>query len=106
MAPPRAPEMDAVLHRERLDAHRRKRLHPLRQPLSGLPDGTMAASGASAFAIVGGRPLLWSFEGYRLPAPSPTIDGLVTPPSIVAAFAAGYRPALHPSAVATLGRPD
>jgi hypothetical protein len=96
-APPPAPILDAVLHGERLDAHRRKRLHPLTQPVASLPDGTMVAVGNSAYAIVGGRPLLWTFEGYRPSVSLPSVDGLLTPPSIVAAFAAGYRPALHPS---------
>jgi hypothetical protein len=105
IAAPPAPAMDAVLHGERLDG-RRKRLHPLGQPLAAFPDGTMVASGMSAYAIVGGRPLLWSFDGYRDDALPPSLDSLLTPPSVVAAFASGYRPALHPSAVASLGLAD
>jgi hypothetical protein len=98
--------MDDVLHGERLDVHRRKRLHPLTQPVSALPDGTMVASGDAAYMIVAGRLLLWSFEGYGDRGPPSSVDGLLTPPSIVAAFAAGYQPALHPSAVATPAPPD
>jgi hypothetical protein len=104
--PPPAPLMDVTLHGERLDAHRRKRLHPLAQPLSALPDGAMVASGDAAYAIVGGRPARWTFHGYEPAHALSTVDGMLTPPSVVAAFAAGYRPALHPSAVARPSRPD
>src|ERR1700744_3731405 len=45
-----APEMDAVLHRERLD-RRNKRLHELPMPLNRLPDGTMVASGEASFLV-------------------------------------------------------
>jgi hypothetical protein len=84
--------MDAVLHEERIE-NRRKRLNPLGE----LPDGTMIASGATAYMMLGGRPRRWSFAGYGAPEDAP-VDRLITPPSIAAAFAAGYRPALHPSA--------
>ncbi len=95
--PPRAAAMDAVLHGERLD-RRAKRLHPLPLPAAALPDGTIVASGGNALLIVGGRALRWSPGGYRAAGPGPSPDRMVTPPSIVAALAAGYRPALHPSA--------
>ncbi len=93
IAPPRAPDMDAALHEERV-AHRAKRLHP---PREDLPDGAMVAAGADAYLMLGGRPRRWSFSGYGAPEDAP-IDRLITPPSIVAAFTAGYRPALHASA--------
>ena len=41
-----ARDMDAVLHRERLDRGR-KRLHPLPMPLTELPDGAMVQAGAA-----------------------------------------------------------
>ncbi|MBM3547541.1 MAG: hypothetical protein FJX54_11345 [Alphaproteobacteria bacterium] len=90
-----APEMDEVLHTERLDAHRKKRLHP---PAADLPDGSMVAAGGDAYMIADGKPLLWSVAGYRRGGSLPRIGGMITPPTIVAAFSAGYRPALHPSA--------
>jgi hypothetical protein len=96
---PRAPEMDAILHRERLDRSA-KRLHPLPVPLRRLPDGAMVAAGARAFLIRGGAPLLWSSAGYRPVDELPQSDGLLTPPSTLAAIRAGYRPDLHPSAAA------
>ena len=51
-----APDMDAVLHRERLASG--KRLHPLPMPIGKLPDGAMVRSGEESFLIVGGEPLL------------------------------------------------
>ncbi|MHB8272390.1 hypothetical protein [Bradyrhizobium sp.] len=93
----RAPEMDAVLHLERLDG-RGKRLHALPMPLHTLPDGTMVQVGEDSYLIAQRRPLLWSFDGYRSPK-NPLRDALLlTPPSTLRAFSAGYRPVLHPSA--------
>jgi hypothetical protein len=92
-----APGMDAVLHRERLDRGR-KRLHPLPMTLQELPDGAMVQAGAESFLIVGGKPLRWSFGGYRK-AEAPIGEAmLITPPSTVRALASGFRPVLHPSA--------
>jgi hypothetical protein len=95
---PSAPEMDAILHRERLRGAA-KRIHPLPSPLRALPDGTMIAAGDRAFLVLAGAPLLWSPNGYRRVDP-PQPDGLLTPPSTLAALHAGYRPYLHPSAAA------
>src|SRR5580692_6392624 len=93
-----APEMDAVLHRERLE-RRQKRLHELPMPLKKLPDGTMVASGEASLIVAGGEALQWSFAGYREPS-APIVDAtLLTPPSTVRAFGAGYKPMLHPSAM-------
>jgi hypothetical protein len=98
-AAPHAPEIDAVLHRERLQ-HTAKRIHPMPAPLRKLPDGAMIAARDRAYLILGGRPLLWSPAGYRRGDDMPKPDGLLTPPSTVATLRAGYRPDLHPSAMA------
>jgi hypothetical protein len=92
-----APEIDAVLHRERLDGGK-KRLHALPTRLEKLPDGAMLQSGAESYLIVQGKPLQWSFAGYRAAETTIADAMLLTPPSTVRAFAAGYRPVLHPSA--------
>jgi hypothetical protein len=97
VAKPTAPEIDDVLHRERLD-NRRKRIHPLTAPLEDFPDGAMIAAGDRAYLIVGGRTLLWSPGGYARAAGPSSIAGILTPPSMLAALSAGYRPLLHPSA--------
>ena len=91
-----APEIDAVLHRERLASG--KRLHPLPMRLEELPDGAMVQAGAESFLIAQGRVLKWSPGGYTLATRELDNPMLLTPPSTVRAFAAGYRPALHPSA--------
>jgi hypothetical protein len=94
-----APEIDAVLHRERLDRGS-KRLHPLPMPIEQLPDGVMVQTGAESYLIARGRALQWSFAGYRTVRSLVQDAMLLTPPSTVRAFAAGYRPLLHPSASA------
>jgi hypothetical protein len=71
-APMRARDIDAVLHRERLQAGK-KRLHALDRSLHQLPEGAMVQQASECYLIRRSRPLLWS--------------------------AAGYRPVLHPSAV-------
>jgi hypothetical protein len=92
-----APEIDAVLHRERLDRGS-KRLHPLPMRWEELPDGAMLQSGAESYLIAEGRALQWSFAGYRKAETAIKDATLLTPPSTLRAFAAGYRPLLHPSA--------
>ncbi|HEV2451321.1 MAG TPA: hypothetical protein VGS62_05300 [Streptosporangiaceae bacterium] len=96
-SPPRAQEMDAVLHRERVDRTRRKVTHWL--PAAGLPDGVMIRAGGRAGLLIGGRVRPWSFTGYGTTSGVPRVAEVLTPPSIVAAIAAGYRPLVHPSAV-------
>ena len=91
-----APDMDAVLHQERLASG--KKLHPLPMPLEKLPDGAMVQADEASFLIIAGMPLLWTPSGYR------TVKGglkdavLLTPPSTLRALAAGYRVVIHPSA--------
>ena len=99
----RAREIDAALHRERLDRSR-KRLHPLPMPVSELPDGAMVQAEAESFLILQGRTLRWSMTGYS--EAEGAIDNalLLTPPSTLRAFIAGYRPVLHPSSNLRHGR--
>ena len=94
-----ARDIDAVLHGERLSG-RKKRLHARTMPLEQLPNGAMVQEGADSFMILQGRALAWSPAGYR-EAQSAIKDAmLLTPPSTLRALLAGYRPVLHPSAVA------
>jgi hypothetical protein len=99
-----APEIDAVLHRERFSSG--KKLHPLPMQIEKLPDGSMVQDGDDSFLIVQGRALKWSPAGYTRAEPTPDEAMLLTPPSTVRAFAAGYRPVLHPSAVDLASRPQ
>ena len=94
----KAPEMDAVLHGERL-AGKAKRLH--RRALDALPDGAMIAFGEEAFAVSGKHLLRWAPDGYAAKRARP--DGIdvdvLTPPAILAVLAKGYAPLWHPSAL-------
>ena len=93
IAAPTAPEMDTVLHRERLDG-RSKRFHPVPREL---PDGAIVVAGSTAWLVAAGTTWRWSTAGYER-AGMPKPEALLTPPSVIAALGAGYRPALHPSA--------
>ena len=95
---PRAPDMDAVLHAERLDG-RAKRLH--RRRIERLPDGAIIAlEGEGAFAVRNGALLHWTASGYdgRKRLPRDAVE-VLTPPAILSVLAAGYQPHWHPSAV-------
>src|SRR5215468_9561943 len=80
-----AREIDAELHRERLEKGR-KRLHLLPAPLAELPDGAMVQDGAESFLIMQGRTVLWSPAGYLRAERTPVDARLLTPPSTLRAF--------------------
>jgi hypothetical protein len=67
-------------------------------PLQQLPDGAMVQAGGESYLVTQGRALQWSTAGYRKATVSMTDAMLLTPPSTVRAFLAGYRPVLHASA--------
>jgi len=94
--PPTAAQIDAVLHRERLQ-HGQKKIHVVTCSFEQMPDGTMVTSAGEAYLVAGGRPFRWTADGYRHVGGALVPDGLITPPSILAALAAGYCPARHPS---------
>ena len=90
-APDNVDAMDATLHNERLDEGGRKRLWRAR--LSALPDGAFVVLDGRAHALRDGL-RRWSFGGYGPPLAyngNAQVD-VLTPPSTVAALAAGYRP--------------
>ncbi|MEI9850292.1 MAG: hypothetical protein WDN24_04830 [Sphingomonas sp.] len=95
-ARPLAAAIDAVLHAERLE-YGRKRFRPLAGPVDALPSGAMVAAAGSAYALHAGLAWRWTETAYAAPARLSCADGLLTPPSALAALASGYRPALHPS---------
>ncbi len=80
---------------------RAKRSH--RMPIDGLPDGAcivLSETPGRAFAVRGAWLLEWAPAGYRARRKRPgglTVD-VLTPPAVVGALRAGYRPVWHPSA--------
>ena len=91
----RLPEVDARLHRERtVGAHHQA-------VCAELPDGAMVSRDGRAWVVVTGGLRAWTPAGYtdrRACPPQPVT--VLTPPSIVAAMRAGWRPEMHPSAQA------
>jgi hypothetical protein len=96
-APPKAGEMDDVLHAERLRG-RAKRLH--RRDINELPDGALIALEEGVFAVRGDALLHWTPQGYdaRRKRPCGIAVDVLTPPAILAVLSAGYQPHWHPSA--------
>jgi hypothetical protein len=95
---PPADTVDRVLHRDRLDgAARRTWLATAAE----LPDGTYVDAGGRAWLLLGDRMLAWSAGGYVDPRARPRGDvTVITPRCTVRVLAAGYRPLVHPGAVA------
>ncbi len=87
---PRAPAMDARLHEERLDPRRLTRL----VALDGLPDAAMVLWRGAPHLVAGAWLWPWRFGDYGAAAPRPSGVEVValTPPAILAALTAGYRP--------------
>jgi hypothetical protein len=101
---PSAQDMDAVLHGERVGRDRRQ--HTRQMPAGNLPDGVMIRAGGVTGLFLRGRLRPWSFGGYAAPAAGrlPGTVEVLTPPATVAAITAGYRPLVHPSALAGAAR--
>lgn len=92
-----ADSIDAVLNSERL-AGRKKRTY--REAIATLPDGAYVVLDGTAWLVWDRSVLAWSDSGYteRRARPVRGEFDVLTPASIVAVFAAGYRPGIHPSA--------
>lgn len=87
----KAPEMDVVLHGERLNG-KVKRLH--RRSIDELPDGAMVALDGAAFAVRGQQLLRWTPSGYdaRRARPRGICVDVLTPPAILSVLTKGYAP--------------
>jgi hypothetical protein len=98
--PPRAAEMDRVLHRERLQGRAKRRY---RGKVDDLPDGAFLVLDGTPFAVRGNALLRWTPKGYdaRVRRPRGAMVEVLTPPAIVGVLSAGYAPHWHPSADAT-----
>jgi hypothetical protein len=101
---PSAPELDAVLHRQRLappvpgdPTAGRQRTHEA--DAATLPDGAMVALDGATWLVLGDRLRRWTPGGYAESRRRPRGSVVVrTPPGTVRALGAGYRAQLHPSA--------
>ena len=89
--------IDRQLHAERRHGPWRPRTH--QAELASLPDGAFIAQDGAAWLVHHDALLRWTPAGYTARRPrTPGAVTLLTPPSLVAVLAAGYTPALHPSA--------
>lgn len=97
---PHAVEMDAVLHVSRVESRTRIQ-RTWRAPVAQLPDGAMVRHEGVPALVIDGWLRRWSFDGYgpRVRPPLGRVD-VLTPPASAGALTAGYRPLLHPSALA------
>jgi len=93
----RAPEMDKVLHQERIKNEQKV---TWKGKLAELPHGSMFQVGFQNYAVYEDRVLTWSFEGYHDASHEgmPETVDVLTPQTVVKTFSAGFRPEFHSSA--------
>jgi hypothetical protein len=95
---PAADELDAALHRDRLAGRAERRTY--RAEVAALPDGVFLLREGEAWLLRRAALLRWTPGGYdrREARPAGGEVVVLTPAAIVRTIAAGYAPALHPSA--------
>ena len=95
--PPLADEMDAELHRARLDTQHKKLTYEAR--MGSLPDGSFVQVAGRAHLVWDDALLLWTPEGYTAKErrPKDSVAVVLTPKPIVECFRQGYRPDVHAS---------
>lgn len=96
------PDIDKVLHAERAVSGGGKRTYDAL--LVELPMGSMFEHEKTAYLVATQGYLPWAFEGYGVPCridPKAVVK-VLTPRSIVRAFAGGFMPRVHPSATAAV----
>ena len=75
-------------------------------PIDDLPDGAVVLHDHRSHLVMGGNLRPFGFDGWGPARPRPggiEVD-VVTPPTSILALANGFRPDLHPSAGAAIGR--
>lgn len=96
---PSAPQIDRVLHRERLTATDEKVMYA--EQIGHLPTGAFVTNGVGepAYLVVNGVLWRWQPEGYTGPYtwPAARVVQVLTPRSVVKLLAEGYPVGLHPS---------
>ncbi len=95
---PLADQMDAELHRARID---RRNKVTYQASLNSLPDGCFVQMEDSSYLVWDGALLLWSPEGYLRKGrrPNELTVTVLTPEPIVRCIRAGYRPEIHKSSL-------
>jgi hypothetical protein len=95
-------EIDAVLHAERLDG---KRKRTFLADVPALPDGTCVRTAGASRIVWRGTLAAWSDRGYHdlQPLAQSEKAEVLTPPSIIEVFRAGYVPGVHRSLSDALG---
>lgn len=97
--PPRAKEMDRVLHAARIEPGTRRQ-RTWQADADDLPDGVFVRVRGRPHLVLGGRLRPWSFAGYAEEAAEPPSGPVtvLTPRPSVETLRAGFRPVLHGSA--------
>jgi hypothetical protein len=100
--PTDADSMDDRLHADRLDG---KRKRTYRDDIANLPDGVFIVLDGSAWLVWRDAVHAWSDAGYvaRKRRPVRGEVEILTPRAIVAVFAAGLQPSIHPSVLSYAG---
>jgi len=86
--------IDEVIHRERIDGNKKKVTH--QRIASDLPDGTFVLINNEAYVLSHGKLHHWMPFGYTdtMVIPDSPLT-ILTPPSVVNAFRAGYAPQIR-----------
>ncbi|WBQ06959.1 hypothetical protein [Kribbella sp. CA-293567] len=97
---PRANEMDAQLHLERVEP-RTRRQRTTRADPAELPDGAMIRHAGRPALVLAGKVLGWTWEGYATPVRPAGVREVevLTPPANLLVLKAGFAPLLHPTAI-------
>ena len=95
--PPLADNIDAELHRTRVDTRRGKLTYGA--ALNSLPNGCFVQVEGAAYLVWDDALLLWTPDGYtkRNRRPNDLIVTVLTPQPIVQCFLQGYEPEIHGS---------
>ena len=93
----RATDIDTVLHNERLTNSQHKAT--FKAEVSSLPTGAFVRWQDAAYLVIGGRLFRWSEDGYTgvVDVDGATPVDVLTPPSIIKVFRAGYDADVHGS---------
>ena len=93
-------QVDAILHRERIARTPWSQAPPRSTTVGQLPDGAMVSDDGEAWLLWRGSLHRWTPGGYlgRRQANAAAAMPVITPMSVVRAFAAGYRPTVHSTA--------